>query len=316
VVGVCTALTGCTTGRPAPVVERTGGSKPAVSAPASAAKQVLAPRATEAGPEFYSVKPGDTLYSIALEHGLDYRDLAVWNGVDNPGSLRVGQQLRVVGQPSAVVAAPLKTPGGSVEAKPLGVGPTAVPLPAPITSGPGVMISEPKAVRLPYSEQAMSQLAKSDASPAIRVEPPRADTRPEPKADASSEPARTSEDIGWTWPVKGKILSTFNGTTSKGIDIAGKRGQPVLASAAGRVIFSGTGVRGMGKFVVIKHSEAFISVYAHNEELLVKYGQNVARGQKIAEMGNSDADQVKLHFEIRRLGSPVDPQKLLPEEPA
>ncbi|MGZ5169844.1 MAG: peptidoglycan DD-metalloendopeptidase family protein, partial [Burkholderiales bacterium] len=101
-----------------------------------------------------------------------------------------------------------------------------------------------------------------------------------------------------------------------GVDIAGKRGQPVLASAAGRVIFSGTGVRGMGKFVVIKHSEAFISVYAHNDELLVKYGQTVARGQKIAEMGNSDADQVKLHFEIRRLGSPVDPLKLLPEEPA
>jgi lipoprotein NlpD len=108
----------------------------------------------------------------------------------------------------------------------------------------------------------------------------------------------------------------FNGTTSKGIDIAGKRGQAVVASAAGRIIFSGTGVRGMGKFVVIKHTETFISVYAHNDEVVVKYGQNVARGQKIAEMGSSDADQVKLHFEIRRLGNPVDPLKLLPEEPS
>ncbi|MGZ5225302.1 MAG: peptidoglycan DD-metalloendopeptidase family protein [Burkholderiales bacterium] len=315
---VCVALTGCLTGRPAPVVERTTSSKPVVNAQAGVPpKQVLAPRITEARPEFYTVKPGDTLYSIALEHGLDYRDLALWNGLDNPGSLRVGQQLRVVGQPSAVVAAPLKTPGGgAVEAKPLGVGPSAVPLPPPIASGPGVAISEPKAVRLPYSEQAWAQLAKPETSVPVRPDPVRTDTRPEPKVDPSPEPARASEDIGWTWPVKGKILATFNGTTSKGVDIAGKRGQPVLASAAGRVIFSGTGVRGMGKFVVIKHSEAFISVYAHNDELLVKYGQTVARGQKIAEMGNSDADQVKLHFEIRRLGSPVDPLKLLPEEPA
>jgi lipoprotein NlpD len=264
----------------------------------------------------YTVKPGDTLYSIALEHGVDYRDLAQWNGLDTPGSLRVGQQLRVAGQPSAVVAAPLKTPGGTVEAKPLGAGPTAVPLPAPAASGSSTMITEPKAVRLPYSEQALAQLAKPEAPSAGRAEPPRAEARPEPKAEAGTETPRGPEDINWMWPVKGKVLATFNGTTIKGVDIAGKRGQPVVASASGRVIFSGTGVRGMGKFVVIKHTEAFISVYAHNDELFVKYGQTVARGQKIAEMGNSDADQVKLHFEIRRLGNPVDPLKLLPEEPA
>jgi lipoprotein NlpD len=112
------------------------------------------------------------------------------------------------------------------------------------------------------------------------------------------------------------VIATFNGSTNKGIDIAGRRGQPVLASAGGRVIFSGTGVRGMGKFIVIKHSEELISVYGHNDEVLVKYGQNVAKGQKIAEMGSTDADQVKLHFEIRRHGTPVDPMKLLPEAPA
>jgi lipoprotein NlpD len=277
-------------------------------------------------PEFYTVKPGDTLYSIALEHGLDYRDLALWNGLDNPTALRIGQELRVVGAPGSAVAAPLKTPGGTVEARPLGSGPTAAPLPGPAVPGSAVIVSEPKGVRLPYSEQALAQLAKPElpisagAEPVRneppRVESPRAQARPEPKPDVGSETARGAEDINWTWPAKGKIITTFNGTTSKGIDIAGKRGQPVLASASGRVIFSGTGVRGMGKFVVIKHSEAFISVYAHNEQVVVKYGQNVARGQKIAEMGNSDADQVKLHFEIRRLGSPVDPLKLLPAEAA
>lgn len=318
VAGACAALAGCAAGRPAPVVDRTAAPKSPAStaAQSSASKQVAAPpRASEARSEFYTVKPGDTLYSIALEHGLDYRDLALWNGLDNPGSLRIGQQLRVLAQASAAVAAPLKTPDGSVEARPLGTGPTAVPLPAPAAVASGIMVTDPKAVRLPYSEQAFAQLAKPDAVPA-RTDPPRAETRPEPKADTSVDAARGAEDINWTWPAKGKILATFNGITSKGVDIGGKRGQPVVASASGRVIFSGTGVRGMGKFVVIKHTEAFISVYAHNDELFVKYGQSVARGQKIAEMGNSDADQVKLHFEIRRLGNPVDPLKLLPDEPA
>jgi lipoprotein NlpD len=284
-----------------------------------------AARPVEARPEFYTVKPGDTLYSIALEHGLDYRDLALWNGLDNPTALRVGQELRVVAAPGTAVVAPFKIPGGTIEARPLGSGPTAAPLPGPAVAGAGI-VSEPKGVRLPYSEQALAQLAKPEAPISAgaeplrneppRVEPPRAPTRSEPKSELASEAARGAEEINWTWPVKGKIVTTFNGTTSKGIDIAGKRGQPVLASAPGRVIFSGTGVRGMGKFVVIKHSEAFISVYAHNDQVVVKYGQNISRGQKIAEMGNSDADQVKLHFEIRRLGNPVDPLKLLPDEPA
>jgi lipoprotein NlpD len=107
-------------------------------------------------------------------------------------------------------------------------------------------------------------------------------------------------------------VATFNDSTSKGIAIAGKLGQPVLASAPGRVIFSGTGIRGFGKLIVIKHNNTYLSVYAHNSELVVKEGQNVTKGQKIAEMGNSDADQVKLHFEIRRFGKPIDPLKLLP----
>ena len=114
------------------------------------------------------------------------------------------------------------------------------------------------------------------------------------------------------WPVSGKIISTFSEGSSKGIAIAGKMGQSVVSAAPGQVIFSGTGIRGLGKLIVIKHNEQFLSVYAHNRELLVKEGQAVKRGQKIAEMGSTDADQVKLHFEIRRLGKPVDPVELLP----
>jgi lipoprotein NlpD len=325
-IAVCAALAGCVASRPAPVVDRATLPKQATAASTSAASTKPVARPAEARPELYTVKPGDTLYSIALEHGLDYRDLALWNGLDNPTALRVGQELRVVGTSGTAVAAPLKTPTGTVEAKPLGTGPTGTPLPGSAAPGSAAIVSEPKGVRLPYSEQALAQLAKAEVpiSPGAepvrneppRVESPRAQARPEPKSDIGGEAARGADDINWTWPAKGKIVTTFNGTTSKGVDIAGKRGQPVLASAAGRVIFSGTGVRGMGKFVVIKHSDAFISVYAHNDQVVVKYGQNVARGQKIAEMGNSDADEVKLHFEIRRLGNPVDPLKLLPAEPA
>jgi len=156
---------------------------------------------------------------------------------------------------------------------------------------------------VPYSDQAYVQLAGLKPEPAQVA---KTDPRPAPAKD---------DDVEWAWPANGRVVSAFNDSANlKGIGIAGKAGQPVLASAAGRVIFSGTGIRGFGKLIVIKHNNTFLSVYAHNSELLVKEGQNVARGQKIAEMGNTDADQVKLHFEIRRFGKPVDPIKLLPQD--
>ena len=338
-VFLCGIVAGCASSRPAPVVERTAPQKQAAAAPARAAAPATksGPRPVE-GFEFYTVKPGDTLYSIALEHGLDYRELASWNGLDNPGALRVGQQLRVsapyagaaaASAGTAAVVAPLNTPAGTIEAKPLGSGPAAAALPPPTASasaaaaaGPnpsGALVTEPKAVRMPYSDQALAQLSKPDAPP-VRVESarsdPRADVqRPETRAETkpeSSDSARAPEDLDWAWPAKGKVIGTFSEGSNKGIAIAGRMGQPVLASAPGRVIFSGTGIRGFGKLVVIKHNNTYLSVYAHNSELVVKEGQTVAKGQKIAEMGNSDADQVKLHFEIRRFGKPVDPLRLLP----
>ena len=356
VVASAVLIAGCASTRPAPVTERSVPPRTASTKPAGAPVPTAPPARTATPPAggsgLYTVKPGDTLYSIALEHRVDYRDLAMWNGLDNPNALKVGQQLRVVGTPmreagsaaaaaapaagpDGAVAAPLKSPGGSIEAKPLGPGPVAKPgAPAAAAAPPtaatpsqsastatpssaapssGGIVSEPKGLRLPYSDQAVAQLAAPEANQAkpeprveVKVPPPPAPT-PQPKTDT----ARV-ESGDWLWPAKGKVVATFNGTTNKGIDIAGARGQAVLATAPGRVIFSGTGVRGMGKFVVIKHSEDLISVYGHNEEVLVKYGQNVTKGQKIAEMGSSDADQVKLHFEIRRNGTPVDPLSLLP----
>lgn len=307
---------GCVSTRPAPVTDRAPPARQAAQAPASAAKSSASARpvvsgAAEGRSDTYLVKPGDTLYSIALEHGVDYRELAIWNGLDNPGALRTGQNLRITPPTGTAVAAPLKVPGGTVQGKPLTTGPAPAAVALPPAAG-ATVVTEPKGVRLPYSEQALAQLSRPDASAATRAEPARPEARAEaPRADTGGE-ARGPEDLDWAWPVRGKVVGTFNDTTSKGIAIAGRLGQPIHASAPGRVIFSGTGIRGFGKLVVIKHNNTYLSVYAHNSELAVKEGQNVARGQKIAEMGNTDSDQVKLHFEIRRLGKPVDPMKLLP----
>lgn len=276
---------GCTARRGAPVVDRTPEARPAPGKPAVAGRP--APKPAEARPEFHTVRKGDTLYSIALDNGLDYRELAQLNGITDPGAIRAGQQLRLRAPASAATVAPLRTAPG-VQGRP--IGDTAV-------AGDNVK-TQPKAVRAPYSDQVYAQMAG---------------LKPEPAAKVEARPPGGDESVAWSWPASGKVVSTFNDSANlKGIGIAGKRGQPVLASAPGRVIFSGTGIRGFGKLIVIKHNNTFLSVYAHNHELLVKEGQNVAKGQRIAEMGSTDTDQVKLHFEIRRYGKPVDPVKLLP----
>lgn len=294
VAGVAVAaslLAGCVATRPAPVADRLPESRSAAKPTPSKPRAVTG--TDQQRPEVYTVRPGDTLYSIALEFGLDYRELAVWNGID-PSRLRVGQQLRLA-PPRGVVATPLRGPAGSVEAQPLGSGGRAVA---------GGIRTEPRGTRVPYTDQAYAQMA--NARPDLGA------GKPEAPAEGAATRPRDADDVDWIWPVTGKIVAPFKDASSKGIGIAGKMGQPVVAAGSGRVIFSGTGIRGLGKLIVIKHNEKFLSVYAHNRELLVKEGQSVARGQKIAEMGNTDSDQVKLHFEIRRLGKPVDPASLLP----
>ena len=300
VVLAAALVAGCAAPRRAPVVERAPQAKPAPPAKSvTTAKPAVSP---EQSPPFHTVKKGEKLYSIALEYGLDYKELAEWNNID-PARLQAGQQLRLTPPDKTVSAAPLKSAPGGIEARPLGT-----PSGTPQTAASGVK-TEPKGVRLPYSDQSYAQLAalKPEAGPAAK---------PEVSTPAKPETAQAAGGLNWIWPAAGKVVASFNGSTAKGIAIAGKLGQPVLASAAGKVIHSGTGIRGLGKFIVIKHNDAYLSVYAHNNLLLVKEGDSVTRGQKIAEMGNSDADQVKLHFEIRHFGKPVDPIKLLPDRPA
>jgi len=293
------AAAGCSVRRGAPVIER--GSVPNTSMGAPRASGAASARAGGPRPEYYTVRRGDTLFSIALDHGLDYRELAEWNGITDPAVISAGQSLRLRPPASAATIAPLRS-APDVEGRPIaGTQETAPPGQLPMKTGP-------KAVREPYTERAYAQLA--------RAEPGQAPARRSAPAPSSKRPTSQGETgaISWTWPATGKVVSTFNeGAKFKGISIAGKMGQPVTASAAGKVIFSGTGIRGLGKLIIIKHNDAFLSVYAHNSELLVKEDQTVAQGQKIAEMGKSETDRVMLHFEIRRFGKPVDPLKLLPQ---
>ena len=224
------------------------------------------PAATPATPDgYYAVKRGDTLYSVALEHGVDYRELAQWNSLDDPTKLRVGQVLRVT--PSAAVppqASVVLGPGraaGRIESRPIET-PTAPPAAVPPPAVPPVAREEPK----------------------LEVHP-----------------------IQFLWPAKGKLLAGFAEPRQKGIDIEGKVGDPVIAAAAGRVTYVGSGIPGLGKLVVIRHDQGFITVYAHNKDILVKEQQAVARGQKIAELGE------KLHFQIRKGAAAVDPLLYLPK---
>jgi lipoprotein NlpD len=298
-------LAGCVATGPAPVSERTPPPKPGakpvpapdvVTAPKPDAGVVAKPLAP-VGPT-YTVRQGDTLFSIAKANNIDARELAAWNNAD-PAGLKVGQVLRLT-PPDGVAAAPMKPVPGAVETRPLD---------GPASADPNLRTG-PLAQRVPYSDEAYARMAKVQPKPEPKFEI----IKPEVKPDAKPETAvRGDGEIDWTWPAQGKVVGNFNGGSNKGVAIAGKLGQPVHASAPGRVIFSGVGVRGMGNMIVIRHNANYLTVYAHNSKLLVKEGQTVGKGQRIAEMGNSDADQVKLHFEIRRQGKPVDPATLLPQ---
>ena len=316
------ALVGCVAKRPAPVEERArspSATKPAPAAPAEAAAAV------SGQPDTYIVKRGDTLYSIALDNGVDWRELVGWNQITDPSRLQVGQVLRVRPPPGpeGVTVTPI-TQAPAIAGRSLGAeGPAAAPSAAPASG----LRTEPKGVRLPYSDENLAAVQRSDAPrtaaapkpeappavAAVKPEPPQA-AKPEtpPPAATRSEQDGADERVEWSWPATGKLVATFNGASNKGVDIAGRAGDPVYASAPGKVVYSGEGIPAYGKLVIIRHNGTYLSAYAHNSQILVKEGQAVTKGQKIAEVGSSGSESPRLHFEIRRLGKPVDPLQYLP----
>ncbi|MEW6677882.1 MAG: peptidoglycan DD-metalloendopeptidase family protein [Pseudomonadota bacterium] len=242
-------MTGCGSSKyAAPVSERAEKARVA-----SDSKRLLPPVPTG----FYRVQPGDTLFKIAFDKGLDFNALVTWNGLADPNRILAGMLLRLTPPPLA------NGRQGGVESAKSAV--TAA-------SGPGTQ----------------TPVTMSTAS-SLEVPPDR-----------------------WHWPMSGPLLARFGEGTSKGLDIAGEKGQMVRAAATGKVVYVGAGLRGYGKLIIIRHGKSLLSAYAHHARILVQEGQEVARGQVIGEVGDTDTDRLKLHFEIRDSGVPVDPLGLLP----
>lgn len=277
-------LGGCATSQhKAPVEDRgaRGVNAPVtapVPSPAAGDATKSLPGVDNAGkPGYYTVKPGDTLMRVGLESGQNWRDIARWNAIDNPNLLEVGQVLRVMPPGADAVATTARAvPPTRVETRPLEGTPATAP--------------------------AAAAASAPTAPPAVAANTPAAVPAAAPQDD----------DVSWAWPASTGIATPFDEARSKGLIFTGKAGDPVFAAGDGRVIYVGSGVRGYGNLVIVKHNNTYLTAYAHNQSLLVKEDQVVRRGQKIAEMGSSDAERVQLHFEIRKLGRPVDPARLLP----
>jgi lipoprotein NlpD len=269
-------LAGCASPHrvPAPVEDRVGARHATVAA--EPARPAALPGAENAGKTgYYTVRPGDTVVRIALETGQNWRDIVRWNGLDNPNVIEVGQVLRVA-------------PPGS----------TAVAV-APAASSSSPALSPASAA------SSTVRGTGTGAAPATTGG----------NASSAALPASSGEEeVAFTWPTPGaaNVLAGFDEQKNKGLDIGGRAGDPVFAAADGRVVYAGAGLRGYGNLIILKHNNTYLTAYAHNQSLLVKEDQSVRKGQKIAEMGSTDTDRVKLHFEIRRQGKPVDPTRYLP----
>ena len=272
-------------------------------------------------PEFHVINKGETLSGIAYQYGLSHNDLALWNNISNPDVIEVGQRLQLQppkGLPVVTTVKPVKpqvpvsgTGKEELERASAQVTRTQVGIGSTKRAAPTAEVFEPVALKIPYSDTEAERLlgqAGGGAEQAALV------VRATPAAGGPPRNVRERNGINWSWPVNGKLAAKFD-DTNKGIDITGPRGQPVYASANGKVIYAGSGLKGYGQLVIIKHANEYLSTYAHNDRIFVAEGEDIERGQPISEMGDTGTDRVSLHFEIRRGTDAFDPQQFLPKNP-
>jgi lipoprotein NlpD len=304
---VTCGLLGCASNSPAPIEDR-GGAQLQPAHPT------------------HTVKRGDTLYSIAFRYGMDFRTVAAANGIAPPYTIYPGQQIRLSPSPQAVSAAPASTypvaiPHASVPqpAPPPVPAPRTAPAPRPVP--PPALANSPlppaapeAATPLPAAaaEQSVAVIPAPVPVPVPAPVPAREPSQETPKPKSGAESFNGEKVTVWRWPTSGPVTRGYSESVHKGIDIGGARGDAVTAVAAGKVVYAGTGIAGFGELLIIKHNDVYLSAYGHNEELLVAEGDTVVAGQTIAQKGSSGTDAVKLHFEIRQEGKPIDPQRLLP----
>lgn len=288
------ALIGCATPNQAPVEDHSARTVRAPVPAVETAKPAVQPLpAAESRPGTYTVQPGDMLTKIGMDTGQSWRDLARWNNLTDPNHLEVGQVLRVMPPPGEVA------PGSTVTTTTTTT--TLAAASAPATFKPLPPIPPKPEAKASGAAAASTAVASGSAVPLTGA------ATPQPAAARDND-----DDMTWAWPAAGPVVSGFDDAKTKGLAIGGKAGDPVYAAADGRVVYAGSGLRGYGNLVIVKHNANYLTAYAHNQTLLVKEDQIVKRGQKIAEMGSTDADRVQLHFEIRKQGKPIDPARLLP----
>lgn len=256
-----------------------------------------APVADMDPPGFYTVKKGDTLLKIADQFGRAVSDLGDWNDLSNPNEIKIGQVLRVAPVDTAQVASvPLES---DMELRRAGRPTKPSNVPQLVPRAVSLHKTGPVGQKIAYSDKAIADLERGEPGPVRALEPV--------KKTADIQPSAARRFV---WPTEGKVISAFD-PTRKGIDIAGKAGQPVVAASDGKVLYA-KNMRGYGNLIILEHSDSMVTAYAHNKTILVREGQTVSQRQQIAEMGDSDADTVKLRFQIRHMGKPIDPATLLP----
>jgi len=280
----CVALGGCFTNTEAPV-----DSRPTDSAYRAASVSGFSYEPESVTRGFHQVIAGDTLYSISWRYGLDYRDIATWNDISGNYVIYPGQKLNLVPPAGAAVVRPLR------EESVAKVYPLEDPAAMPRTN-PGQI-----------SIEVVKQKPASPPTPPVPVV-----TAPVKPGPVKNQSVLNQTGFSWRWPTTGELLHSNSPVAQKGIDIAGREGQQIQAAANGVVVYSGSGLLGYGKLVIVKHNETYLSAYAHNQMIQVKEGDTVNAGQVIGTMGKSTKGQSLLHFEIRKDGKPVDPLQYLP----
>lgn len=310
-VALFSFLSGCASNAPAPVIEKKIITEKSNTSQKNKTVARIKRDPNQPCPDVYIVKPGDTLYSLSLDCGFYYKEVAQTNDIKEPYTIKAGDKIKFdqvktnnpvtasndIKKNEDVVTTPLKNNEDTIA----NTEASAPPQSKPAANGV-INLDSPKAFREKYTDELYNQKVATPQSQANNNVAPKETTNlviAEDKAD-------------WQWPTKGKLENLFNEAQGqKGIDIIGTLGQEIKAVAPGKVIYSGEDLKGYGKLVIIKHNNSYLSVYAHNKDLLVKEGQAIVRGQKISTMGDSGTDKVKLHFEIRKQGQSVDPTTLL-----
>ncbi|MEP6510632.1 MAG: peptidoglycan DD-metalloendopeptidase family protein [Dokdonella sp.] len=319
-------LAACASTGPAPVEDRSAG---AALRPATASPRLVSSAASSGGT--YRVIRGDTLYSIAFRHGVDYRELASSNHIAAPYTIYVGQDIHIGTEtrnrnPSAIAQpppAPMQSASTAIAAKAIPASPhpdnAASAAPAPFEDVSASTLSTNRASTLPTTSKATTPTPASETAPpptgqVTTIERPVPNTIAPVAATPTAGASAVVGDVAWRWPAAGQVIGTYaaGDQTRQGIDIAGKAGDPVRAAADGTVVYSGNGLIGYGELIIVKHSPNFLSAYGHNRSRLVKEGDRVKAGQTIAEMGSSSASRDSLHFEIRKNGKPTNPLDYLP----